>query len=226
MLRIISHLEKYFVYRAGHQLADLVSLIWTLLLSAWFCSERKYLGRNSWGTFQIWVNPTQVCEQMPHPEVYYFLFLTLRILLGRRLHRWAELLHPRGGVRVCGGRRVPEDEREGAGHQHERRKILLRRCEVGHALADMSVRLAMATDSVASSRTTLCINRWLESTGVETWVESTHRNWVNWLTIANLTCRHRMKDRGDEEDRKNGEKEPRSQIPEKCYKVKLTQLAF
>ena len=37
------------------------------------------------------------------------------------------------------------------------------------------VRLAVATDSVDSSRMTLCINRRLELTGVQTGVESTHR---------------------------------------------------
>ena len=47
----------------------------------------------------------------------------------------------------------------------------------------------MPTDSVDSSRTTICINCRLESTWVETWVESTHRIWVDWLIIANLRMR-------------------------------------
>ena len=44
-----------------------------------------------------------------------------------------------------------------------------------HATTQRHTRLAVATDSVHSSRTTLCINRRLKSTGVETRVESTHR---------------------------------------------------
>ena len=77
---------------------------------------------------------------MPHPAFIVLTvvvsFLTFRIFLERWLRRGAELLHPRGGVRVRGGRRVPEDEREGARHQHERRKVILWRCATGDALAE------------------------------------------------------------------------------------------
>jgi len=70
--------------------------------------------------------------------------------------------------------------------------MIVTQCELQFCLLALQkvcasrVRLAVATDSVDSSQTTVGINRWHESTGVETRVESTHGIWVDWLTIANL----------------------------------------